>query len=523
MSEKGDFAAPSDVIKCEGLLKDVCDNRDLRAPFFSPETTYEIPLQVQHKHKESEITESETYTFSGRYITIVVNTSPLEVKKCFVKPKIISKLGLDLLAEQMLRKICGRNNLRDVMLLITPVNDSSITDRYKMHCFDLSTERHLGVTSLTSRERELIENYHSPKNFILLFSTRNIDLQDLVKNSSIKMEIFGTAKKRSTTVTRVLYQGTAVDVCVQSCKKVRVGVSLDCKSFDNKTLKKPKIRVHSNQHLVSDSIDYTGLYKSYGQKHCTTSNLAQCRRLDYPGFGRRALKLIVHHRQRTYSIGSVEQCLNLKAKLLESQKKNVNLDNKSETKLKEVGYDSNSVRNVKKTDLSTEKRKIFLEKAKKPEEKPNAIKMTLEMARKMRAQCDRQKAHIAGERLRKRNDLVRQTVDCFKNVQLEIRDIAKSTSLETNIAKMNATSKDKTTSSRPLIFKNYLKAAPTTKSISKDSAKDQSSSSGRETYLKAVETPTTQPISKDQSTSMETYIAEINENEKDQTSSGLLH
>ncbi|KAH8265674.1 hypothetical protein KR044_011301 [Drosophila immigrans] len=147
--------------------------------------------------------DDQSLIFPGRYMTKVVCVFPLEVSKRFVRP-----LATQPTAELIVHKLFGIQTLGNLLLLITPTATASRhIEKYIVHCYAVDTQWHLGVTSLTVSERDLIQNEQQPANYALIFCSSYIELEDAFMPTSIKGQLFDVLRKRSISPIATWYKG----------------------------------------------------------------------------------------------------------------------------------------------------------------------------------------------------------------------------------------------------------------------------------------------------------------------------
>ncbi|KAH8385032.1 hypothetical protein KR093_010909 [Drosophila rubida] len=149
--------------------------------------------------------------FAGRYVTKVEHASPLVVSKRFVKPQMIcvdNQNNRDSQPERLLRKLFCVYALRKVVLLITPkATNSQISDMYNIHAYMIENRWHLGVTSLTTAERDLFVHNQKPNNYALIFCNGYIQLEDAFMNAPLKNDIFAVLEQKSNAGVEIKYRG----------------------------------------------------------------------------------------------------------------------------------------------------------------------------------------------------------------------------------------------------------------------------------------------------------------------------
>jgi len=178
-------------------------------------TILEDPESLRGSRKNIKSWESkkrDDHIVSSQYVTSVSSSASLKVKKRFVKPKVPKALNSRSIAENVVRKLIGHQDLNNILLFITPMSTSDHLNCYKLHSYCLDNQRHLGATTVTSEELELIERYHSTDNYSIVYCTYHIDLADAARNTSIKTKIFETVREQSQFPNQTLYQGNTVSL-----------------------------------------------------------------------------------------------------------------------------------------------------------------------------------------------------------------------------------------------------------------------------------------------------------------------
>lgn len=135
--------------------------------------------------------EDNDLIFGGRNVIVVDRISPLKVSKRIVKPQFTNDGSFKPNPEWVLKKLFRMQDLSNLLLLITPtVTGRKLSDEHVLHGYEVNTQLHLGVTILTTEERELILREHNPKNYSLIFCTGYINLEDAFMKSPIRDQIF---------------------------------------------------------------------------------------------------------------------------------------------------------------------------------------------------------------------------------------------------------------------------------------------------------------------------------------------
>lgn len=158
----------------------------------------------------------ETVTFPGRYVTRVLTVRPFEVTKRFVRPQITFSKGSEPNADSVLNKLFGITNLESLLLLITPTEEPS--EKHIVHGFAIDGERHLGVTSLTTDEKDLLVYTQRPDNYTIVFCSSYVALEDAFKKTEIRNRIFEITISRPTKPIIVNYDGDEVSLSIRVFK-----------------------------------------------------------------------------------------------------------------------------------------------------------------------------------------------------------------------------------------------------------------------------------------------------------------
>lgn len=152
----------------------------------------------------------DTVTFPGRYVTRVVRVRPFEVTKRFVRPQLTSGCKSEPNADSVLNKIFGILNLQNLLLVITPTEE--ISDKYIVHGYAIDGERHLGVTSLTNDEKDLIVYTQRPDSYNIIYCSTYLQLEDAFKKTEIRNRIFDVLQHRPAKPIRTYYNGKEVEL-----------------------------------------------------------------------------------------------------------------------------------------------------------------------------------------------------------------------------------------------------------------------------------------------------------------------
>ncbi|XP_017871790.1 PREDICTED: uncharacterized protein LOC108619621 [Drosophila arizonae] len=158
----------------------------------------------------------ETVTFPGRYVTRVLTVRPFEVTKRFVRPQITFSKGSEPNADSVLNKLFSITNLENLLLLITPTEEPS--EKHIVHGFAIDGERHLGVTSLTTDEKDLLVYTQRPDNYTIVFCSSYVTLEDAFKKTEIRNRVFEITISRPTKPIIVNYDGDEVSLSIRLFK-----------------------------------------------------------------------------------------------------------------------------------------------------------------------------------------------------------------------------------------------------------------------------------------------------------------
>lgn len=161
-----------------------------------PGAPYCSPLRSKTYQVIESSKDNDTLIFAGRYMTRVERTNPLEVSKRFVGPHLKSDTNACPDAERLVRKLFGVRNLTNVLLLITPSFEKQ-KDKHILHGYVIHGKRHLGVTSLTTADKELIERSQKSGKYSIMYCSTYLELKDAYNNEEIKEKIFKTLSTQS--------------------------------------------------------------------------------------------------------------------------------------------------------------------------------------------------------------------------------------------------------------------------------------------------------------------------------------
>lgn len=181
-------------------------------------------------------------------MTKVERADPFEVSKRFVGPHLQNDEDDYPDPERIVRKIFGIRNLKNVLLLITPSFERQ-KDKHILHGYAIDTKEHVGVTSLTSIDRELIERFHNSSNYSLMYCSIYLELKDAYMNQQIREKIFSTLSMRSMVPVGSFYKDRMITL------KKPAKRSLGRTSSENSILiKTPDIPSKVNRNISESSI-----------------------------------------------------------------------------------------------------------------------------------------------------------------------------------------------------------------------------------------------------------------------------
>lgn len=158
----------------------------------------------------------DTVTFPGRYVTRVLRVRPFEVTKRFVRPQLACDHNSEPNADSVVSKLFGIQQLQNLLLVITPT--STTTEKYIVHGYVIDGERHLGVTSLTADEKDLIVYTQRADNYSIIYSSDYLELEHAFKKTEIKNRIFEVFQQKPTRSVRLTYAGNNVTLRYRHCK-----------------------------------------------------------------------------------------------------------------------------------------------------------------------------------------------------------------------------------------------------------------------------------------------------------------
>ncbi|XP_062139787.1 uncharacterized protein LOC133848305 [Drosophila sulfurigaster albostrigata] len=165
--------------------------------FDENENNFELPL-LFNTHL-LDFSKDNALIFGGRCVISVDHISPLKVSRRILKPQLTSDGYFRPNPERIVQRLFGILDLRHLLLLITPtIAVRRQANEHVLHGFEVATQLHLGVTILTSKERELIELQHNASNYALIFCSGYIDLEDLYLKTPIKDQIFNVLHQKPT-------------------------------------------------------------------------------------------------------------------------------------------------------------------------------------------------------------------------------------------------------------------------------------------------------------------------------------
>lgn len=154
--------------------------------------------------------------FAGRYLTKVERADPFEVSKRFVGPHLQNNIDDYPDPERIVRKIFGIRDLKNVLLLITPSFERQ-KDKHILHGYEIDSQKHLGVTSLTSIDRELFERFHDSSNYSIMYCSIYLELRDAYMNEQIREKIFSSLSMQSMVPVGSFYKGRMITLKYRKC------------------------------------------------------------------------------------------------------------------------------------------------------------------------------------------------------------------------------------------------------------------------------------------------------------------
>ncbi|EDW65986.2 uncharacterized protein [Drosophila virilis] len=188
----------------------------------------------------------DTVTFPGRYVTRVLRVRPFEVTKRFVRPQLTCDHNTEPNADSVVNKLFGIQQLQNLLLVITPT--STNTEKYIVHGYAIDGERHLGVTSLTTDEKDLIVYTQRADNYSIIYSSDYLELEHAFKKTEIKNRIFEVFQQKPTRSVRLSYAGNTITLRYRHCKPQKKDkVTKDTKK--TRTESSPVNEANPKQHL----------------------------------------------------------------------------------------------------------------------------------------------------------------------------------------------------------------------------------------------------------------------------------
>lgn len=224
-----------------------------------PATDRYSPTRLNNPHIKSQkavcINHSDPkLLFAGRYMTKVERAEPFEVSKRFVGPHMKQNIGDYPDPERIVRKIFRIKNLNNVLLLITPSFEKQ-KDKHIVHGFAIDTKQHLGVTSLTTLDREHIERFHSSLNYSLMYCSIYLELKDAYMNKQIREKIFSTLSMRSMVPVGSFYRDRMITLRYRHFPTHKIPPrTLGRTASDNSILRKSNISSKVTRNVSESSI-----------------------------------------------------------------------------------------------------------------------------------------------------------------------------------------------------------------------------------------------------------------------------
>ncbi|XP_064537142.1 uncharacterized protein LOC135427539 [Drosophila montana] len=158
----------------------------------------------------------DTVTFPGRYVTRVLRVRPFEVTKRFVRPQLTCDHNSEPNADSVVNKLFGIQQLQNLLLVITPT--STTTEKHIVHGYAIDGERHLGVTSLTTDEKDLIVYTQRTDNYSIIYSSDYLELEHAFKRTEVKSRIFEVFQQKPSRSVRLSYAGNNITLRYRHCK-----------------------------------------------------------------------------------------------------------------------------------------------------------------------------------------------------------------------------------------------------------------------------------------------------------------
>ncbi|KAL7743284.1 hypothetical protein ACLKA6_012453 [Drosophila palustris] len=160
-------------------------------------TSHNFELPVLFNTGMLDFNKNNALLFGGRCVIIVDRIFPIKVSRRFIKPQFSRDGHFRPNPENIVRKLFRAQDLSNILLLITPTAAARRqSDEHVMHGYEVDTQLHLGVTVLTTGEREVIEREHNPHNYFLIFSSSYIELEDAFMKTPIRDQIFHVLRQK---------------------------------------------------------------------------------------------------------------------------------------------------------------------------------------------------------------------------------------------------------------------------------------------------------------------------------------
>ncbi|KAM8718997.1 hypothetical protein ACLKA7_011662 [Drosophila subpalustris] len=160
-------------------------------------TSHNFELPVLFNTGMLDFNKNNALLFGGRCVITVDRISPIKVSRRFIKPQFSRDGHFRPNPENIVRKLFRAQDLSNILLLITPTAAARRqSDEHVMHGYEVDTQLHLGVTVLTTREREVIEREHNPHNYFLIFSSSYIELEDAFMKTPIRDQVFHVLRQK---------------------------------------------------------------------------------------------------------------------------------------------------------------------------------------------------------------------------------------------------------------------------------------------------------------------------------------
>ncbi|XP_030384000.1 uncharacterized protein LOC115631414 [Scaptodrosophila lebanonensis] len=193
--------------------------------------------------------QSQNLVALGRWVSNFGSNDTIE--KRVISPRFTestnksSAIGL---LETILHELTGRKQLNQVLLLITPTRRHK-TQR-KLHCFDRRTREHLGVTSITELEVDLLKKYEMLLKYEIMFADQYIQPKQIATNKSVISELFLRDSGAPSCVGRGKFYGldrrrfqSTLNFVKKPTVMCDVSIQADLTQPEIKSLRRPKIPV----------------------------------------------------------------------------------------------------------------------------------------------------------------------------------------------------------------------------------------------------------------------------------------